>query len=74
MSSDDDDRFTQVVAALNAGLTVLPEFHQLLEERRQQGEMTTPEILGRAGARFDENQLALLEDLARLMGNGAAGG
>ncbi len=71
--SSDEDRFAQVIGALNAGLAVLPEFHQLLEERRRQGEMSTQEILGRAGARFDENQLALLEDLARLMGDGTTG-
>ena len=61
-----------MLGPINSALALLPEFQQLLEERRQQTRMTTAEILVRAGARFDENQLALLQDLARLMGDGAA--
>lgn len=70
--AEQEDRFEQTVAAINTALGMLPEFYALLEERRQQGGMTTADILTRAGARFDENELRLLEDLARL-NPGAAG-
>jgi hypothetical protein len=66
MPEGSEDRFTQSVSILNAALEVLPEFSQLLEERKQRDGMTTQDILDRAGARFSENELSLLADLTRL--------
>lgn len=66
----EEDRFAVIVGAINAALGALPEFYQLLSERREREGRTTGEILARAGARFDENELRLLEDLARLKGGG----
>ena len=40
---------------------------------QQQKNLTTQQILDRAGAQLDANEVALLEDLARLQGGGGSG-
>ena len=41
---------------------------------QQQKNLTTEQILDRAGAQLDANEVELLKDLARLQGGGGAGG
>jgi hypothetical protein len=40
---------------------------------QQQKNLTTEQILERAGAQLDANEIELLKDLARLQGDGAGG-
>jgi hypothetical protein len=68
------DRFDVVVKAVTSGLSLLPEFFQLLEERKQRDGKTPQEILSDAGARFNENDLNLLADFARLTSSTEQGG
>jgi hypothetical protein len=60
------DKFEIALKAINSAVVLLPEFFQLLEERKQRSGMTTEQILARAGVRFGENELNLLTDVARL--------
>jgi hypothetical protein len=64
--TEQQDNVSKAVEAINAALDVLPDVLQFVEERKAQSAMTTDQILARAGARFGENELSLLADLARL--------
>jgi hypothetical protein len=46
----------------------------LLAYIQQQSGMTTEQILARAGATLDQNEIDLLSDLASMEGTGGAGG
>jgi hypothetical protein len=46
----------------------------LLAYIQQQSNMTTEQILARAGVQLDDNEVELLKDLARLQGGGTTGG
>lgn len=45
----------------------------ILAHIQQQNNLTTDQILERAGAQLDANEVELLKDLARLQGGGGAG-
>lgn len=62
-----------LVPAGNEAATLAPIVIELIQRIRSQSNMTTEQILARAGVTLDENKRMLLEDLERLQGQNSSG-